>query len=273
MNATVRRQTASEKLIATFACDRLHVFVIPDLTSEQALDEAIRGCKYVVHVASTVPSKEQASGIDIDSAISSIESVMNSAVAHASEKVVLTSSMSTHLDVKAPIQNESTWYTPDRSSTKLMVQYMSSKTLVERRAWELSSTLKLPLTTVAPVYIGGPTIIHEQDPKSSVSNQDLLRCIEDESRSRIPGWIDVRTVAHLHLHAIEDHSLNGRRILACTHNRGVVPMDCSLMNSLLAKDSAALIDFDRTKRDLLEQIDAFDSGQTRRVIAQSYSNG
>lgn len=209
VHATVRQQQAFDDLAATFDSDRLRVFVIPELTTPGALDEAISECRYAVHVASTVPTKDAISGVSISSTVGCIESVMKAASKHRCAKVVLTSSMSTHLDSQASVLNEKTWYTPDLPSAKLFVQYMSAKTLAERRAWELSSNLGLPLTTVAPVYVGGPTILRGQGPKSPLSNQDLLRYMEDESKSKIPGWIDVRTVAQLHLFAIEAEELEG----------------------------------------------------------------
>lgn len=265
MHATVRRQEAADDLVATFASDQLHVFVIPDLTAKEDLDEAIRGCQYVVHVAAPVPSKDATVAISIDADVRRLENVMKAASDHGCKRMVLTSSMSTHLDVGAPILNESTWFTPDLATTKPFLQYMSSKTMTERRAWELSSSLNLPLTTLAPVYIGGPTIIKGHDPRSPATNQDLLRCIEDESRSKVPGWIDVRTVAHLHVLALEADGLDGRRTLACTHDRGIVKMDCSLMKALLAKEPSALIAYDRTKRDLLDQIHFYGQGHASAV--------
>ncbi|KAJ9477271.1 putative NADPH-dependent methylglyoxal reductase GRE2 (putative) [Pseudozyma hubeiensis] len=265
VHATVRRQEAANDLVATFVSDKLRVFVIPDLIAEDDLDEAIRGCEYVVHVAAPVPTKDAPAAISIDADVRRLERVMKAASCHGCKRMVLTSSMSTHLDVSAPILNESTWFTPDLATTKPFLQYMSSKTMTERRAWELSSSFNLPLTTVAPVYIGGPTIIKGHDPRSPATNQDLLRCMEDESRSKVPGWIDVRTVAHLHVLALETDGLDGRRTLACTHDRGIIKMDCSQMKALLAKEPSALIEYDRTKRDLLEQIHTFGSAHTSAV--------
>lgn len=270
VHATVRRQEAADQLANTFPSDRLRVFVIPELTEANALDEACYDCSFLIHMASTVPTKNSTPGndrsISIDATVGSVEAIMLAAAKFDCQKVVVTSSMSTHLDAKATFLDETTWYAPDVSSTKPFIQYMSAKVLAEQRAWELSSSLGVPLTTIAPVYIGGPTILAGQDPKAPISNQDLLCCIQDEAKSKIPGWIDVRTVARLHLLALEADQMVGRRVLACTHNTGVVKMDCLLMNKLLANETADVIEFDQTKRDLLDQIRRFSSGRVSRSV-------
>ncbi|TKY88274.1 hypothetical protein EX895_002626 [Sporisorium graminicola] len=217
-----------------------------------------------------MPTKTSTPGsngsISIDATVGSVEAVMRTAAKFNCQKVVVTSSMSTHLEAKANFLDETTWYAPDVSSPKPFVQYMSSKVLAEQRAWELSLSLGIPLTTIAPVYIGGPTILAGQDPKAPISNQDLLRCIQTEAKSKIPGWIDVRTVALLHVLALEANQMVGRRVLACTHNTGVVKMDCSLMNKLLANEAADVIEFDQTKRDLLDQIRRFTPGRVSQSV-------
>lgn len=56
-------------------------------------------------------------------------------------------------------------------------------------------------------------------------------------------------------------------MLACTHDRGLVKMDCSLMKKLLAKAGSPLIDFDQTKRDLLDQLHLHTSERTVSQVA------
>lgn len=190
-------------------------FVETDLTKDANWEEAVKGCTYVLHVASpiflSVPKHEdEMIRPAVDGTIRVLKAARNAGV----KRVVMTSNFGavgySHKDRSRPITEES-WTDPNE---KGLSAYNKSKVYAERAAWEFITKEggDLELTVVNPVGIFGPSL----GPDLS-SGFELLKKLLDGSMKVIPhmtmGIVDVRDVADLHLRAMENPAAKGQRFL------------------------------------------------------------
>jgi dihydroflavonol-4-reductase len=195
--------------------DRL-AFVEAELSKDANWDEAVKGCRYVLHVASpiglNVPKDENEM---IVPAVEGTLRVLKAAKKAGVKRVVLTSSFAavgySHKDPNTLITEEC-WTDPNE---KNLSAYLKSKTLAEKAAWSFieKDGGQLELAVVNPVAIFGPTL----GPDMS-SAFELLKQAFDGTLKAIPqisfGIVDVRDVADLHLRAMTAAAAKGQRFLA-----------------------------------------------------------
>ncbi|KAG5987490.1 hypothetical protein E4U54_004968, partial [Claviceps lovelessii] len=90
-------QIASSRLVQPYTA-QLSSFIVPDITVPGAYDEAVRGVKYIVHVASPIPKAKEGSDYDscfIRPAVQGTIGILESALkAGGVAKVVITASLS-----------------------------------------------------------------------------------------------------------------------------------------------------------------------------------
>ncbi|EPQ31807.1 flocculosin hydroxylase [Pseudozyma flocculosa PF-1] len=256
VHATVRSRSSASGLLRRFESEvsegSLKVFEVPDLADREAVRGACEGAQYVLHTASPVPSRDMADAVAtiLDPTLGAIRTIFDVASSLHMRRVVLTTSLSSHLPTPGGSDgtattttttiDETSWNDMDetrlRTLRKPFEVYMGSKTVVERLAWSLSRSTGVGMTTVAPVYIAGPTVCGS--PLRS-SNLELVRFLRDPARSRIPGWVDVRDVADAHLLALQREQAAGRRLLMCAHptpasdSTGGLEIDTSLVHDVL----------------------------------------
>jgi len=173
--------------------------VTADLMSDGGWVEAMRGCRYVWHVASPVPNEPPKHEDDlIVPARDGTLRVLRAASEAGVERVVLTSSISAVAEGypgdPTRVFNEDDWSILDGDVSA----YDKSKTLAERAAWDYVGSLPddnpLELATINPGLVLGPVL--ETD--YGVSAQAILKLM----RRNYPGcprlgWpsVDVRDVA------------------------------------------------------------------------------
>ena len=196
----------------------------------------MNGCELVYHTASPFvtdvkdPQKEL-----IDPAVTGTENVLNTAKETASVKrVVLTSSCAAiYADAidceKAPggKLTEEVWNT----TASLDYQpYSYSKTLAEKKAWELAATQsQWDLITINPSFVMGPAL------NPAASNSDSLSLLHQirkgDMRFGAPkmgvGVVDVRDVAEAHFRAGFTPEAIGRYITSA-HNTNFLEMGKAL---------------------------------------------
>src|SRR5436305_5096838 len=119
------------------ADSRLSV-VAADLTSDDGWDEAVAGCRYVLHVASPFPPVQPKNPDElIVPAREGALRVLRAALAAGVERVVMTSSIaavrSDRESSEAAPYTEADWTDGNDTSR---TPYVRSKTLAERAAWE-----------------------------------------------------------------------------------------------------------------------------------------
>lgn len=189
-------------------------FVALDLLDDAGWHEAARGCRYLQHTASpfvlNIPKDKMEL---IRPAVEGTERALNAANAAGTERIVLTSSM-------AAIA-----YGHDKSRTTPFTAqdwtdlhgrgvnpYQESKTLAERRAWEIMDAAGRhdALATINPSGIFGPLL--DEDPGTSAILVQRLLNGSIPAAPRIPMTaVDVRDVAAAHVAAMTDPAAGGKR--------------------------------------------------------------
>ncbi|CAJ0565964.1 unnamed protein product, partial [Mesorhabditis spiculigera] len=187
-----------------------------DLMDADSWPEAVRGCDYVLHVASPFPIV--ATEETIKTAISGTLNVLKACQNEPSvKKVVLTSSCAAVNEGNDPLltYDETSWTNVDSPAVDF---YAKSKTLAEKAAWEFVDNIKegnkFKLTTINPTLVVGPPLIDEQGASITV----IRRFLNGEMPA-VPALslalVDVRDVAKAHVEAMHRPETDGERIL-CT---------------------------------------------------------
>jgi nucleoside-diphosphate-sugar epimerase len=191
-------------------------FAAADLTADAGWKEAVEGCRYVLHVASPLPSTAPK---DEDEVIVPAREgtlrVLCAARDAGVERVVVTSSFAAigygHPQRSEPF-TEKDWTDPSKSD---MTAYVKSKAIAERAAWDFMDRegKGLELSVVSPVAVFGPVL----GPDYSASILFVQRLL-DGAIPACPkltfGAVDVRDVASLHLLAMTHPDAKGERFLA-----------------------------------------------------------
>lgn len=200
-------------------------FVEADLTDDKNWDEAVKGCDYVLHIASPIflalPKDENEM---IRPAVDGALRVLKAARDAKVKRVVMTSNFGavgySHKDRNVPITEES-WTDPNQ---KGLSSYNKSKAMAERAAWNFMKKEggDLELSVINPTAIFGPSL----GPEIS-SGFELLKGLLSGSMKAIPNLtfniIDVRDVADLHIRAMLHPEAKGQRFLALAGGKMSMP--------------------------------------------------
>nr|WP_199158488.1 aldehyde reductase [Pedobacter sp. ASV2] len=206
-------------------------FIETDLTSDNNWDEAVKGCKYVLHIASPIhlklPKHEDEM---IRPAVDGTIRVLKVAKKAGVKRVVLTSNFGavgySHKD-KNTFITENDWTDPNE---KGLSAYNKSKVLAERAAWSFieNEGKGLELSVINPTGIFGPSL----SPVLS-SGFELLKNMIDGTMKAIPnlvmGIVDVRDLIDLHIRAMENPKANGQRFLALSDGTLSLPQIAQLL--------------------------------------------
>jgi dihydroflavonol-4-reductase len=221
VRATIRDlkgETDTRAMLARggMAADAPLSFHAADLTDDAGWLEAVKGCEYVLHVASPFPPRAPKNDDElIVPARQGALRVLRAARAAEVRRVVLTSSFAaigyghpatkTHFD-------ESDWTIPD---TPGVPAYPKSKTLAERAAWDFVEREGdgLELSVVNPTAVFGP-ILGPDFSTSIVLIQRLMNgAVPGLPKLRF-GVVDVRDVADLHIRAMTNPAAKAERFIA-----------------------------------------------------------
>jgi nucleoside-diphosphate-sugar epimerase len=193
-------------------------FAEADLTRDEGWAEALRGCSYVLHVASPFP-RELPKHEDelIVPAREGTLRVLRVAAESAVERVVLTSSLAAV--VSGHVRDEShTFDEGDWAITEGIPPYEKSKAIAERAAWDFVNGLqrdpKLELVVINPGAVLGPILEEDYGTSAEVVRKLMRR--EFPGCPRL-GWpmVDVRDVASAHLAAMTTPEAAGQRFCCC----------------------------------------------------------
>lgn len=221
VHATVRnlqREPAVRSMLAAAGIDtheRLRCFAA-DLLGDAGWAEAVRGCDFVLHVASPFPAGTPRHEDDLivparEGALRVLRAARDAGV----RRVVLTSSFAAvgygHPEQQKAF-DESTWTNLDGSDVSA---YVKSKTLAEHAAWDFIAREGggLELAVVNPVGVFGP-VMGADYATSILLVQKLMDGALPGSPNLRFGVVDVRDVVDLHLRAMTDPAANGERFLA-----------------------------------------------------------
>ena len=216
INATVRNLDKVEDIKNALSAMSLDVnkiqFFQADLLSDENWEDAMADCEYVMHVASPYPlNQPKDENVLIKPAVEGTERVVSLAIKNNVKKIVLTSSVvAVSVGHTKKEYSEEDWSLAD----KPIAAYPKSKTLAEKKAWELinNANSDTKLTVINPSGVIGPSLTSE------ISSTQLI--IAGLMNGRIPvnlpihiGYVDVRDVASAHIKALENPNSDGERII------------------------------------------------------------
>jgi dihydroflavonol-4-reductase len=196
--------------------DRLSLLAA-DLTRDEGWADAVRGCDYVLHVASPFPPKQPKDPDElIVPAREGTLRVLRAGLDAGVKRVVVTSSVAAIRlsDGSEPRPlDERDWTDPDSPG---LTPYLRSKTIAERAAWDLVRERGEDdrLAVVNPGAILGPVLNDDL----SYSLQAVQRLLEGVPGAPKLGFsvVDVRDVADLEIRAMTTPEAGGERFMATT---------------------------------------------------------
>lgn len=187
-------------------------FVEADLSKDEHWDAAVKGCDYVLSVASPFMSPKDENEV-IRPAVEGIMRILKAARNADVQRVVMTGNFGAvgfSNKNRNHVTTEADWTDPNE---KGLSSYEKSKLLAERAAWDFIKREggNLEFATINPVAILGPSL--------SAHVTGSFRLLELVlSGNPIPNLplniVDVRDVADLHIRAMTNPAANGQRFIA-----------------------------------------------------------
>jgi dihydroflavonol-4-reductase len=188
-------------------------FVQADLEADAGWAEAMAGVSAVLHTASPFPiAQPRDPQVLIRPAVEGTARVLNAAAEAGVKRVILTSSVAAVVDLSKGehLHDEADWCDPSKASA---TPYEKSKTLAERKAWEIARARGLDLTVINPSLVLGPPL--------DVHYGSSLGLVERFLKGKDPmvppmgvALVDVRDVAEMHLRALQRPETAGKRYIA-----------------------------------------------------------
>lgn len=206
------------------ALDRLS-FVELDLTKDDGWSDAMEGADVLMHTASPFPM-EQAKDPDsiIRPAVDGTMRALEAAQAAGIKRVILTSSMVAIMyndSAKTRPVTETDWSTPGHPTINA---YGESKTLAEKAAWDfVAKHPDMTLITVNPGLVAGqPMDAHYGTSLALVER--VLGGKDPMLPEIIFPVVDIKDVSKLHVQAVEDTAMDGKRHMAAEAMMSMVEM-------------------------------------------------
>ncbi len=218
VKTTLRSISSKNKVIDTLKSNGITdfdnlAFVEADLSKDDNWDAAMKGCDYVLSVASpvfmTIPKDENEA---IRHAVEGIVRILKAARNANVKRVVMTSNFgAVGYSNKNPdtATTESDWTDPKEKGLSV---YEKSKLLAEHAAWDFIKKEggNLEFTAINPVAIWGPAL--SAHISGSFGLFELL--LSGRPFPNLPlNIVDVRDVADLHIRAMTNPDANGQRFI------------------------------------------------------------
>ncbi len=238
VKTTIRSLSSKSKVIDTLKFNGISTFdkltfVEADLSKDDNWDVAMKGCNYVLSVASpvffTIPKDENEV---IRPAVEGIIRVLKAARNAGVKRVVMTSNFGAvgFSNKNSNITTtEEDWTNPNE---KGLSAYEKSKLLAERTAWDFIEKEggSLEFTTINPVAILGPSLSAHMS-----GSFGLIEHLLNGSMRAIPNIplniVDVRDVADLHIRAMTNPKANGQRFIASADGQISMPEIAALIKN------------------------------------------
>ncbi|MEI6621183.1 MAG: NAD-dependent epimerase/dehydratase family protein, partial [Actinomycetes bacterium] len=221
-------------IAAVASVDRLS-FAEADLLSDDGWDEAMKGCMFVIHMASPFVLAEPKDANElIAPAVDGTGRVVRAAQRAGVRRLVLTSSI-----VAMVAGKDSGRYGPDSwSDTNANIgAYAKSKTLAERAAWDINRDSEMELAAINPGGVFGPSLGAEADGQSVAMISDMIGGKMPMIPDVAMGMVDVRDVARLHVTALTAPRATGQRFIASTSN----PIEMAAVAAILKQAGYAKV--------------------------------
>ena len=190
-----------------------------DLSDSIVWDNIMKGIDCVMHIASPFPRELPKHEDDlIIPAKNGVLNILNAAASNGVKRVVMTSSTAAIIYGKEKENRNGTFNENDWNNPKIKkdnTPYYKSKTIAEKAAWNFikNNSSGMELVTICPGAILGPVL--EKDYGTSAN---IVIKMLDGSVPAIPNigleMVDVRSVAELHIKAMEIPEAAGERFVA-----------------------------------------------------------
>lgn len=193
--------------------DRLEI-VEADLTQDEGWADAVRGCSYVLHVASPFPNRAPEHEDElIKPAKEGTLRVLKAAADAGVKRAVLTSSLAA-VSGGHPADNARVYTEDDWSIVERCPPYPKSKTLAERAAWDFVASLEgdapMELCVINPGAVLGPILNRHYSTSGEVVRKLLAKELPGTAKVGF-AWVDVRDVASAHIAAMTTPGAAGQR--------------------------------------------------------------
>lgn len=210
-----QKQVQADLTINNFAKDNLE-FAKLDLTSDDGWDNAMKGCDYVMHVASPFWIANPKNDAEmLVPAVEGTRRVLRAATKAKVKRVILTSSIVSMMSsIRQGVFGPDDWTDVNHPN---LSTYIKSKTLAEKAAWEFldqnKDTFTPELVVIAPGGVFGPPL------GKDISGQSLtvLAKMLDGKIPMVPNasfpMVDVRDVANISVKAIKNTKAVGQRFI------------------------------------------------------------
>ena len=191
-----------------------------DLLSDDGWDEAMKGCDFVMHVASPFINIEPKDENElIRPAVDGTMRALNAAKKAGVKRVVLTSSMVSMLeDADKSIKVDVKSWTNVKA--KNVSAYAKSKTLAEMAAWEFinaqTDDKPMELSVVNPGPVFGPTLSGDLSGASMGMFKQMITGKMPMVPQAAINMSDVRDIAKIHVLALENEKAAGNRFIVTT---------------------------------------------------------
>ena len=211
-----RQSEVIESISKVIDCTNKIEFCELDLTKDEGWDDAIKGCDYVLHVASPLMLGFPKKPDDIIlPAVNGLKRCIASAVKNKVKRFVMTSSFAA---IGSGTKNKTTF--DDNDWTDLdnpdLNPYNISKTKAEMALWDYIKSLdedqKIEVCTINPTVVIGPSLSHDVGGSNLAISKLLDGSMPFSAKFGI-DLVDVQDVADMHIEAMLNKGAPGKRFL------------------------------------------------------------
>ncbi|XP_022757088.1 vestitone reductase-like [Durio zibethinus] len=220
VHTTVRADPGNKRDLSFLTClpgadEKLKIFTA-DLSSPESFDEAIEGCKGVLHVAAPMDFQDNepeavVTQRSIDEALGILKTCLRSKTV---KRVVFTSSVSALYfnNKNVDRMDESYWTDVDyvRELKSFVSSYAISKTLTKKPVVELAAEHGLDLVTVIPPMVLGPFICPKMQGSVRAALSPILGSRDDYSLLLNVAMVHIDDLSRALIFLLEHPEAKGR---------------------------------------------------------------
>lgn len=209
-----RKKEVQEALSDSIKNNERLEFCELDLMRDDGWDAAVKGCDYVLHVASPVYEKNmQDENSFIQPAKEGLLRALKPAVKYKIKRFVMTSSIAAitqgHEDKEI---DESFWSVIDENT----LPYIKSKTYAEKAMWDymnqIDETKKIEVCTINPSFVFGPSLTYDMGASNLLIRALLVGKLPALAKIQF-NVVNVLDVAKAHILAMKSDNAPGQRFI------------------------------------------------------------
>ena len=209
-----RKKEITDALSGLIKNDESLEFCKLDLMKDDGWDEAVRGCDYVLHVASPVYEKNMKDENSfIDPAKQGLIRALKPAIKYKIKRFVMTSSIAAitqgHEDLEI---DEKSWSIIGKDT----LPYIKSKTYAEKAMWsymdEIEETKKIEVCTINPSFVFGPSLSYDMGASNLLIRSLLVGKLPALAKIQF-NVVNVVDVAKAHILALKSDRAAGQRFI------------------------------------------------------------